>query len=559
MNIKFGATAPIDVTKKRQAMKKQAKARESVGDTGLESNQHTRYDHEVKFENIKPMVNICRVKDDSDSVGVAKGAILDNVPITVTTNDAAATMHAMKKRCDYAPHLVDIEKFKRGHELLMAKFDPLPDIRMDSDMIERYLVKCGASKAERLLEALSKDRLNGDFDTKHVFAKQETLLKPHQSQPRIVYQGTDMYNALTGPIVMELNDRMKQVFSMSNPKNVGNVAIYACGASGEELGDIMQDAGGQAIESDAKNNDGSQSKEFRKWEAMFYRKLGAPVWFVREFAKNTSVRVWTRYGVSAQIEGQRWSGETTTTTGNSYVHMALMQAALEAAAVERSTNIHGGDDYLGYVHGDADTVKSAIEQVFETSGMKAEVVPQRSRHHATFYRKRYVQSSIGCRPVPQFGRVLAKLNLRANRNTQVNDRDYMAGKYLSAAYEHRHVPEIKDLLVDTADRLSDKPHFDVRQSKLHEMGGVENVKSVVHRAQVHSVPEFSDYLEEVYGINHDALVDVYARVAQSCLDYCDGWTVVDKLGKVKNRPGNQKYNAPVLCGDTVDALVRLDI
>jgi len=394
---------------------------------------------------------------------------------------------------------------------------------------------------------------------KHVFAKQEVLLKPHGAQPRIVYQGSDMYNALTGPVVMELNNRMKQVFSRANPKNIGNIAIYACGASGEEIGEAMESATGTAIESDAKNNDGSQSKEFRRPEAMFYAKLGAPMWFVREFAKNCSVRVWTRYGVAATVDGERWSGETTTTTGNSYIHMALMQSALHKAGIERSTNIHGGDDYLGFVDGDVKEYKASVESTYKTSGMVAEVVPQSSRHHATFYRKRYVRSAVGTLPVPQFGRVLAKLNIRANRNTAVNDRDYMAGKYLSAAYEHRHVPDLPELLVATSERLSDKPFLDSRQTKLAEMGSVDNIKEKVSRSKVHGLTEFGEFLNEVYGINMSDLSDIYAKVAESCVEYCTAWTRVDKKGKTVNRQGNAKYRAPVLCGDVVEALTRLDV
>lgn len=367
-----------------------------------------------------------------------------------------------------------------------------------------------------------------------------------------------MYNALTGPVVMELNNRMRQVFSLSNPKNTGNVVLYACGMHGEELGDIMEQARGNPVESDAKNNDGSQPKELRKYEAMFYRKLGAPDWFVREFARTLKIRVWTRYGIAGTVEGERWSGETTTTTGNSYVGMCLYQAALILAAVDESTNIHGGDDYLGYVVGDESKVKEAIEKVFDDTGMVAEVVPQKDRHFATFYRKRYIRSTIGCRPVPQFGRVLAKLNLRPNRNSQVNDRDYMSGKYLSAAYEHRHVPGIKNLLLETAGRLSDNPYLDVRKTRLREMGGREGVQDIVGRAKTHSVEEFSDFLSEVYGINYDDLFDIYERVAQSCLDYCEGWTFVDKAGKVRNRKSNTRYVAPKISGDVIEALLALD-
>jgi len=465
----------------------------------------------------------------------------------------------MKKRCDYKPSLKTIDSFKQGHAILMAKFDKLETIRVDKNLMDEYFATCEPGKAKRLLEALDQAQWNSEMDTKHVFAKQEVLLKDHKAQPRIVYQGTDMYNALTGPVVMELNNRMKKVFSMSNPKNTGNIALYACGMRGEELGEIMEQAKGNPIESDAKNNDGSQPKELRKYEAMFYLKLGAPEWFVREFARTTKVRVWTRYGICAPIVGQRWSGETTTTTGNSYTHMALMQAALECASIKDSTNVHGGDDYLGFVVGDESKLKAEIERVFDDTGMVAEVVPQTDRHYATFYRKRYIRGTIGCRPVPQFGRVLAKINLRPNRNTQVNDRDYMSGKYLSAAYEHRHVPGIKDLLLATSARLSDNPYLDVRTSKIKEMGGRDNVHEIVTGTREHSITDFSSYLDEVYGITYNDLFETYERVSQSCLDYCEGWTYVGKDGKVVNKKGNSKYIAPKMSGDTIDALVHMDV
>lgn len=557
-HIQFGGLPPVDVDKKR---KHRAGARQVVKEDGLESNTFTTYDHEVKFENIKANVNVCRVKNDDPEtgVGVAKGAILAGVPLTVPSNTAASTTHAMKKRCDYKPSLKDIESFKRGHELLMEKFEKQDEIRVDKALMDEYFATCDPSKAKRLLEALESAQWNSEMDRKHVFAKQEVLLKDHKSQPRVVYQGSDMYNALTGPVVMELNNRMKQIFSMSNPRNTGNVTLYACGMKGEELGEIMEQARGTPVESDAKNNDGSQPKELRKYEAMFYRKMGAPLWFVREFARTIGITVWTRYGIAAKVEGERWSGETTTTTGNSYVHMAMMLAALERADIKESTNVHGGDDYLGYIVGDEHKFKAEIEKVFSDTGMVAEVVPQRDRHFATFYRKRYIRGTIGCRPVPQFGRVLAKINLRPNRNTQVNDRDYMSGKYLSAAYEHRHVPGIRDLLLATSARLSDNPYLDVRTSKLKEMGGRDNVHEIVGRALQHSIADFGDYLDEVYGITYDDLFSLYERVAQSCLDYCEGWTFIGKDGKCQNKKGNSKYIAPKMSGDTIEALVRMDV
>lgn len=550
MKIQFGKQEPVVVPRNRVNVK--SKKYSDVKEDGLESNAHTKYDAEVKFENIVAKVNVAHVKSDDRSVGVAKGAILAGVPITVPKNDANSTIHAMKKRCDFSPEVTSLHHFKKGHGLLMEKFRPLDVIRVDEELLYEYFNSCKPSKAERLERAWKGDELTYDGERKHVFAKQEVLLKDHGSQPRIVYQGTDMYNAMTGAVVMEVTRRLKKVFSLSNPDNVGNRVIFACGSDSSELGNIIGNAPGEVIESDMKNNDGSQSGAFRKYEAMFYKKLGAPDWFVREFAKNTQVSVWTRYGVAAQVQGQRWSGESTTTTGNSYVSMVLILAALDEAKVEESTNIHGGDDYLGVVVG-GEAFADSITKVVTPSGMKAEVVKPPTRDHATFYRKRYVRAVGKCRPVPQFGRVLAKLNLRANQNSQVGDREYMAGKYYSAAYEHRHVPVIGNILLEYASMFSEKPFFDVRSSKLEEMGGVEAIRGFVGK-DILDDDSFSCFLDNVYGVSQHELEQAYRGVAQSCMDYLDGWTFV-RAGKPCVKQG---YHPPKVVGEVFEALIKLD-
>jgi len=91
---------------------------------------------------------------------------------------------------------------------------------------------------------------------------------------------------------------------------------------------------------------------------MFYYKLGAPKWFVREFAQNTSVRVFTRYGVKGRVRGQRWSGEVTTTTGNGYVNSCTALAALEQAGISESTTLVYGDDELTYTRQDRTHIRS---------------------------------------------------------------------------------------------------------------------------------------------------------------------------------------------------------
>jgi len=562
MKYQFGSNAPVAITKKNAADAKKrvlAAGRKVVKDDGLESNSHTTYAPEVKFENIKPVVNITRVKADSDgSVGVAKGMLVAGVPVTVPSNDAASTVNAMKKRCDYTPSLESMDQFMVGHKLVMEVIPEMEPIVLDQPAMERWLDTCKPGKALRMREAMMSGEWQFQGDTKHVFAKQEVLLKEHRAQPRVVYQGTDMYNMITGAVMNEISDRMKYVFSKNNPLNVGNKIIYACGASGETIGETIQSAKGTVMESDAANNDGSQSAEFRKPEAMLFKKLGAPLWFVREHARCTAANIWTRYGVKARVEGQLWSGETGTTPINSYVHMCLMQASLKKAGIVESTNIHGGDDYLGIIEGDLKEVEQQVTTVYKRSGMEAKVVHPANKGQATFYRKRYPLTSRGRLPLPSFGRVLAKLNLRANKNTQVDDRAYMSGKYLSQAYEHRHVPEIKDLLLATSATLSNKPHIDPKDTKI--LGSdVDKIRGIIEDTPVIPVAEFSDFLYETYKITHDDLYSAYSVFAQSAVDYAEGWTYVDRSsGKVVNKKNNSRYTPHKADTSIIRALTTID-
>jgi len=357
-------------------------------------------------------------------------------------------------------------------------------------------------------------------------------------------------------VVQELAKRMKYVFSDKNPLNTGNRVMFAAGMHNEEIGDILETSPGDLVENDMKNNDGSQSVEFRKYEAMFYAKMGAPAWFVREFARNTKVRIWTRYGVAATVEGQLLSGVVDTTTTNSYVGMVLILAALKKANIEESTNIHGGDDYLGVVPSNKrEEFVEAIKHVVPSVGMTPEPVIPKGREHGTFYRKRYVRGIHGTRGVPQFGRALSKLNLRSNMNSQVNDRDYMSGKYLCAAFEHRFVPGVSQVLLEASQAMSENPYVDRNTNRLVGDKGVEFIKSAIN-VQPLDTHSFNGFLNDVYGINSDQLVDVYSRVAESAVLWLDKWTYVDKKKKIRSKRG-----APIdkITGETVQALVLADV
>jgi len=252
---------------------------------------------------------------------------------------------------------------------------------------------------------------------------------------------------------------------------------------------------------------------------MFYYKLGAPKWFVREFASNTSVRVFTRYGVKGTVKGQRWSGEVTTTTGNGYVNACTTLAALQLAGITKSTTLVYGDDGVVYTEQDRSQVKKSFSTVAQGSGMSTEGVLVEHREQATFLRKRFVPSINKTLPVPSFGRVLSKLPVRCNFNKAIKDDQYMAGKLLSAAYEHRHIASLRELLLQTAEQLSDEPFLDMRNQAMAYKYTAEELKLMTMNAGTIDPDYLGSFLHNVYGVWEQDLVECYISVCDGILGF----------------------------------------
>jgi hypothetical protein len=387
-------------------------------------------------------------------------------------------------------------------------------------MVEAYLDEMSGQKRERLAALLdSQDFTLPGYTDKVVFAKSEGLLKYDGAQPRIVYQGGDMYNLVMGSVVYYLSRRIAEELSRKNPKNTGNQVLYCVGMTADEIADLVHHTPGEAYENDFKNNDGTQPAGVRKKEAMFYYKLGAPKWFVREFASSLSVRVFTRYGLKGQVRGQRWSGEVTTTTGNGYVNACISLAALKLARITSSTTFVYGDDNLTYTEQDRTHVPCGFDTVAESMGMKAEVKLVEKREQATFLRKRFVPSVNRTYPVPSFGRVVSKLPVRTNYNRAVSDEDYMAGKLLSAAYEHRHIPSLRTLLLQTAEQMSPTPYLDMRNQAMAYKYTAEELRTMTIEARTIDPDMFGSFLHSVYGIWEQDLVECYASVCDGILGF----------------------------------------
>ena len=524
---------------------------------GVHSNRPWDFDTEVRLDHVEPVVNVTRTTDPPRTSRPIKGALVEGVPIQVVAQSEGSTLHAVKKRCDHAPAEDVGPDFVKGYEKLMEVIHERDEIRLDRAMIDAYIAEMSGQKQERMVAVLD----SGDFSLpgytdKVVFAKSEALLKPNGSQPRVVYQGGDMYNLVMGSVVFYLSRRLGEELSRKNPRNKGTEVLYCVGMSADEIADIIAHTPGEALENDFKNNDGTQPAAVRKYEAMTYYKLGAPRWFVREFAGNTSVRVFTRYGVKGRVKGQRWSGEVTTTTGNGFVNACTSLGALLLAGITESTTLVYGDDHLTYTTQNRSALKEALEVVAEGSGMKSEVVVVHKRECATFLRKRFVPTTTTALPVPCFGRVLSKLPVRANFNSNVPDNDYMAGKLLSAAYEHRHIHTVRSILLETAEQLSTTPYLDMRNQAMSYKYTAAQLKAMTVDAGVIDPDYLGSFLQTVYGIWENELVDCYTSV-------CDGILRYQQVNR--SRPGQssrvprEPWIPKALWDTSFEALVSVDV
>jgi len=478
--------------------------------------------------------------------------------VQVVAQSEGATLHAVSKRCDYRTQKDVGDLFISGHNMLMDLIHDRDEIRLDKCMVDAYLSEMSGQKRERLGALLDlQDFTLPGYTDKVVFAKAEALLKHDGAQPRIVYQGGDMYNLTMGSVVYYLSRRIAEELNRSNPKNKGNEVIYCVGMTADEIADIIQHTPGEAYENDFKNNDGTQPSGVRKWESMFYYKLGAPKWFVREFAANTGVRVFTRYGVKGQVKGQRWSGEVTTTTGNGYVNACISLASLREAGITRSTTLVYGDDNLTYTVENRERVVESFEAVAASAGMKSEVKIVEKRRAATFLRKRFVPSVNRTFPVPSFGRVVSKLPVRANNNRAVQDSDYMSGKLLSAAYEHRHIASLRTLLLETSEQLSDKPYLDMRNQAMAYKYTAAELKELTVEAKTIEPESLGSFLQDVYGIWEQDLVECYVSVCDGILGF---QRVNANRGKGRGDPLTLAPKLPRALWDTAfESIVMVDV
>jgi hypothetical protein len=451
------------------------------------------------------------------------GPVLSQQVPVVTGNDFASLLAAFNKRCNFhsndrvAPSIV-----KSSFKLADHVFAHLKDMPYDwtPDIFERWNSKFPADKQSRMHAAL-RNLHDCDFrslNTKDLMVKGEVLLKRNDPSwaPRVIYVGSDEYNVLTGPIMDEFNKRLCEALDVFSSPQVEKV-IFAYTKNDVDIATGLQGCA-RYFEGDFSSNDKSQLGDVSEIFGHWLRRCGAPRWFLRFYKANSktfTVRSY-EYGVSATIENQLATGGTDTTGRNTVWNFCLWHSFCEATRVVKTRVAVLGDDIAAGVGVKGIDMGRWVRHCAD-AGMRLTAHERRFYCDLTFLSRFFVPAGQDSCMVPLIGKALMRFNARANRNQDISDDQYIAGKCLSYAYEFRHIAYMRDKFLS---RFS-STQVQFSEVKLVDLTwfakqGVESIDDVYHKIRseplVLSDDEFLEVIMAKYDIGLYDMDDLTGRL-----------------------------------------------
>lgn len=374
----------------------------------------------------------------------------------ITTSSRADFLHAFDKRINFHTSLEASPKMQRTSRRLVKRLCPaqMPRFDWDPELFEEWITKFSTEKESRMRAAIDNQGLQRvkDYSDKDVFTKIESLVKPeHTVKGRVIFKGTDLYNAVSGPMFMELMRRFKDC-------ETGNTLQYdyqvAYKETTDRIADFLTDGPqGSYLEADFTANDKYQCKTVQRLELVFMKRLGAPKWFLRLHAATNRCRVLNgKYGLMAWIENQLPTGATDTTFRNSFWNLCIFNHWWLGARPGKTRVAILGDDMLAATERWVRRCSAQYRKCAAEARMEAKVTMHHHLSQCHFLSKHFYPSETAGKAVmlPFLGKVLAKFNVRPNNNQAVSNDEYMAGKALSACYEFRHCHTLRSMFAERA-------------------------------------------------------------------------------------------------------------
>jgi hypothetical protein len=436
------------------------------------------------------------------------GPVLSQQVPVVTGNDFESMLAAFNKRCNFhSDERVCPSIVKEAKKLASLVFPEVEPFDWTQDIYDRWVSKFPPDKQSRMAKALN-NLHDVDFrslNTKSLMVKGEVLLKRNDPSwaPRVIYVGSDEYNVLTGPLMDEFNKRLNTALDEFSDDNVEKV-IFAYSKHDAEVATALHGCD-KYVEGDFSANDKSQLSDVAEIFAHWLKCGGAPLWYRRFYIANSkSFRVKSyEYGLSAKIYHQLATGGTDTTSRNSCWNFSLWWSFVRKMKYKRTRVAILGDDLAGGTWDDVNL--GAWVEHCKRAGMKLTAQHRRFYCDLTFLSRFFIPCGQDSVMVPLIGKALCRFNARANRNQEITDEMYIAGKALSYAYEFRHVAYMRDAFLSRAQKTG----VSLDDVNLHDLTwfakqGVQSVKDVCRRITeeplVISDDEFLDVIMAKYDI-----------------------------------------------------------
>jgi len=378
---------------------------------------------------------------------------------------------------------------------------------------ERWLAKFDQSKRARMEAAwadIDQATLK-DITAKTGSVKREVLIGKRFDQSaagRIIYAGSDAFNAVTGPAQMVAMERLVDLLAHVDPitgeqTRLGDVHVMlGYKAQDTTLAAFIKDERyPEVVEGDFSRNDREQRSRVATICDAWFGKCGLPQWY-RELLFQLEHYQLTNYefGLRVNLSYQLATGTTNTTFRNSIFNMTMF------AVVCKRQNRQGkslvlGDDLLAALDHRLD-LKAWVRDVAAFKMVLKAKAPKLNGE-ATFLSRRLFVNVETPFMIPQPEKAYFRFNCRANSNQAISDRQYVAAKALSYAFSFRHVHILRDIFLKRWEMCGSIMDFDIEEIGWNNRQFGYTVQSIYERTisspNLVDFYDFSHWVTDVYG------------------------------------------------------------
>lgn len=473
-------------------------------------------------------IDLQTVNDPVNQLGPLHAA---SVPI-VTSNDPTSYFAAVNKRSNFQQ--LGPEDDIEPHVLALAHktIEELPFLfetweENDADR-ERWLSKFDSSKQKRMQDAWAAidSHTRKELSSKNGSVKIETLVGKRfdkSAAGRIIYAGTDAFNAVTGPAQMVAMERLVELLDRDGPDGnrfkVGGRVECMLGYKKDDITlakFIISEKYREVVEGDYSRNDREQRKSVCTLTNLWFERLGFPVWYRQLMTSLEHYTLTNReFGLKVNLMYQLPTGTTNTTFRNSTYNLTMFVVSCMLQD-RRGKCLILGDDLLACLNRRFD-LKKWVDTVGSFKMVLKAKAP-RLNGDATFLSRRLFVETDTPFMLPLIGKMLVRFNARACQNANLSDAAAMAAKALSYAFGCKNVHVFRDLFlrryeVELAKCTDEEESFDVDALGWHARSNgytLDDIKLRTMEAENLVDDEMlCIWLLDVYGIDLYDTLDIF--------------------------------------------------